>query len=68
MLVSAAIEDDRIPLSGPVAYLDKVAECCRSGRPKLLHLRGGGHFQDEQGSVPDLAAELHFILSAGGQQ
>ena len=68
ILVSAALEDDRIPLTGPVSYVSKLLSCCQSGLPKLLHVRGGGHFQDEQGSLADLAAELQFILSAGAQR
>ena len=64
MLLVAAEDDERIPLAGPAKYISRLQSCCRGGSLKLLHVRGGGHFQDEQGSLPDLAAELHFVLQA----
>ena len=54
-------------MAGPVSYISKLLTTCQSGLPKLLHVRGGGHFRDEQGSLADLAAELQFILLAGAQ-
>ena len=54
-------------MTGPVSYISKLLTTCQSGLPKLLHVRGGGHFRDEQGSLADSAAELKFILSAGAQ-